>query len=221
VNPRPGRPAGAAGGALVALAVLVAVTACSTGSGGDGPSGVAAADGEAVGAAEATSVLVLGDSLTVGADLWGDLEETLAADGWAAEVDAEDGQGVGWGIERVRTRSEVPATVVVGLGTNPGGSPETFASDVTTLVDELVRRGARTVLWWPPAPGGSPDDATGRSQRADAVRAAAGGPLAVPDWPSEVAAHPDWVGPDGIHLTHAGYRQLSGFIGRQLTGLRP
>jgi len=58
-----------------------------------------------------------------------------------------------------------------------------------------------------------------RVRRADAVRAAAGGPLVVPDWPAELAAHDDWVGPDGVHLTHDGYRELAAFVARQLVPL--
>jgi hypothetical protein len=48
------------------------------------------------------------------------------------------------------------------------------------------------------------------------LRAAAGGRLAVPDWPAVLEAHPDWVGPDGIHYTEAGYAGLSAFLARQL-----
>jgi lysophospholipase L1-like esterase len=155
---------------------------------------------------------VLGDSLTVGARLWGDLGPTLAGDGWRAEVTAEDGRSVEWGIEQVEALDEVPPVVVVGLGTNPGPTPERFGERVTELVEALASRGAATILWWAPPAAGDP----GRGDRAAALRAAAGGRLAVPDWPAELGAHPDWVGPDGIHYTHAGYAGLSAFLARQL-----
>ncbi len=80
------------------------------------------------------------------------------------------------------------------------------------MVGELTARGARTVLWWEPPEAG----ATDRGARAAALRAAAGGALVVPDWPAELAAHPDWVGPDGIHYTDEGYEGLADYIGRQV-----
>jgi lysophospholipase L1-like esterase len=198
---------------LVALGVA-AGSGCSAGSQSAG--GSPADPGDA-----GEPVLFLGDSLTVGARLWGDLETTVDAAGWTAEVLAEDGQDVRWGLEQVRSRDEVPDVVVVGLGTNPGTSPGTFGDDAEALVDELVARGAGTVVWWPP---GDTNDA-GRASRAAALRAVAaaaataaigGGSLRVPDWPGELAQHPDWLSDDGIHLTSEGYRALSGFLTAQV-----
>jgi lysophospholipase L1-like esterase len=206
----------------VAMAVVVlAVSGCSAGSPSAGGSPADPDDG-------GRPVLFLGDSLTVGARLWGDLAAKAGAAGWAAEVVAEDGQDVRWGLDQVRARDEVPEVVVVGLGTNPGTSPGTFAEDAASLVDELVARGAGTVVWWPP---GDTADA-GRASRAAALRAAAastradggasdaGGPLLVPDWPSELARHPGWLAADGIHLTTEGYESLSAFLVAQLADPR-
>jgi hypothetical protein len=191
------------------LAAFALVAAC----GGGGSSADSAEPLATVGAPEPTRpVLVIGDSLTVGADLWGDLVAVMAEDGWRAEVVAEDGRDVRWGIEQVRDRDTVPDVVVVGLGTNPGGSAETFAADAATLVSELVARGADTVIWWPP---GDVAD-RGRVARAEALRAAAGGPLVVPDWPGVLVAHPDWLSRDDIHLTDEGYAGLSAFLREQL-----
>jgi lysophospholipase L1-like esterase len=205
---RPPRAARRALALLVGVAALAAVCSCSSGSpsAGGSPAGPAAGD---------SPVLVLGDSLTVGARLWGDLEAAAEAAGWSAEVVAEDGRDVGWGLDQVRARDRVPEVVVVGLGTNPGTSPATFAGDARALVSELVARGAGTVVWWPP------EDATDadRAARAAALRAEAGTRLRVPDWPAELARHPDWLAPDGIHLTNDGYRGLAAFLVHQLDTL--
>jgi lysophospholipase L1-like esterase len=144
--------------------------------------------------------------------LWGDLGDTLAGEGWSPDITAEDGRAVEWGLEQVEGLDEVPAVVVVGFGTNPGLTPDRFPERVTDMVDALMSRGAATVLWWAPP---AADDAD-RADRAEALQAAAGGPLIVADWPAELAAHPDWVGPDGIHYTDAGYAGLAAFIARQL-----
>lgn len=193
--------------------MLLVALLSTAGCGGDEPR----ADGSEPSAGATTTtptrpVLVLGDSLTVGAELWGGLEATLAQAGWRAEIVADDGRAVDWGLEQVRERDRVPDVVVVGLGTNPGGSAETFADDAATLVAELRARGATTVVWWPPGDVSDED----RVARAAALRSAAGGSLVVPDWPTELAAHPDWLARDDIHLTEDGYRGLTAFLRDEL-----
>jgi lysophospholipase L1-like esterase len=193
-------------GALLLLAAAVAGTAC----GGARPGG--AGPGTAAGG---RPVLVLGDSLTLGGVLEGELHTTLVGDGWQPDVVADIGKGLDWGLDEVRSRESVPPVVVVGLGTNPGTSPETFAFDVPAMVQELTARGADIVVWWPPAAGGDAQQAA-RAERAVAVRSTAGGPLVVPDWPAALAAHPDWLSADGIHLTPDGYHGLAAFLRAQL-----
>ena len=203
MRPRPLLPA--------LLAASLVIAACS---GGD-PAPAPRAPTGGHGPPAERSILFLGDSLTVGARVFGRLRATMVAAGWRPEVVAEDGKDVSWGLDQVRRRDRVPAVVVVGLGTNPGPSPGAFARDVRTLVDELTRRGARTILWWPP---GDRADAA-RAARAAQLRAAAGGPLRVPDWPAVLARHPGWLARDGIHLTPAGYRSLARFLRDQVGAL--
>lgn len=197
---RPARPV-----ALV-LAVALLAAACSAGGGGH------TAEARTGGTRRGQPILFVGDSLTVGARLFGRLGAIMGAAGWRPEVVAMDGQDVTWGLDQVRHRDRVPPVVVVGLGTNPGPSPITFPADVRTMVAELTRRGARTVVWWPP--GDRVDPA--RLARATALRAEAGGRLEVPDWPDVLAAHPEWLTADGVHLTPTGYRNLSGFLRDQV-----
>ena len=160
---------------------------------------------------------MLGDSLTVGARLYGDLGDELRAAGWSPEITAGDGEPVEFGLSWVRTLDSVPEVVVVGLGSNPGRNPELFRERAVELVGELTARGAETIVWWAPPEAGEPD----RAQRAAALRSAAGGPLVVADWPAELAANPEWVGPDGIHYTDTGYAALADFLRRQLEPYAP
>jgi hypothetical protein len=159
--------------------------------------------------------------LTVGAHQWGDLVVGLAADGWDAEVVAENGRDVAWGLARVRERPSVPPVVVVGLGTNPGPHPEAFAADADRLVEALVARGARTIVWWPPVPlaEGGPAPRARALRSAAAASATAGGPLVAPDWAARVAAHPEWLDIDAIHYTPAGYAALTAFLRHHLAAL--
>ena len=199
---------------VVALPALLTTAGCS--DGGDAATG-AVSDAVADPVAGGAPVLVIGDSLTEGARLYGDLGDALAAAGWAPEIVAEDGRAVEWGIEQVAGRDAVPATVLVGLGTNPGTDPAAFPERAATLVADLETRGASTVVWW------APDDADdpGRALRAEALRSFAGGALMVPDWPAELAAHPEWLDPDGVHYTDDGYAGLTAFLVAQLAALRP
>jgi hypothetical protein len=196
----------------MSLALVLASTVVGTGCGGGAD--VPAARGRASSEATVAPVplLVLGDSLTVGARLYGGLGKALAAGGWEPEIVAEDGRAVEWGLDQVRGRGAVPPVVVVGFGTNPGSAPDAFGDWVLEMVAELTDRGARTVLWWEPPAAGAAD----RGERAAALRAAAGGALVVPDWPAELARHADWLGPDGIHYTDAGYEGLADFIRRRV-----
>lgn len=199
----------------VALLLVLSVVVAGCGSGDDGPESQAQAAGEGIGAG--APLLVLGDSLTVGARLYGDLGDTLAESGWSPEIVAQDGEPVEFGLSWVRTLDSVPDVVVVGFGSNPGRTPELFPERVVELVGELTDRGADTIVWWAPPRAGEAD----RAQRAADLQAAAGGPLVVADWPAELAAHPEWVGPDGIHYTPAGYAALADFLRRQVAPYAP
>lgn len=194
---------------------MVAV-ACGGGSGAasdePAPTVTAADDGGRGETSARRPVLVIGDSLTVGADLWGGLDASLRADGWRPEIVAEDGRAVDWALDQVIARETVPAVVVVGLGTNPGPRPDDFAADVTALVDALRARGATTIVWIPP---GDADDED-RVERAAILRRAAGPGLVVPDWPADLARHPELLADDGVHLTDQGYRHLADFVAQAL-----
>ena len=227
-------------GPRVALVVLILLVGagCGAGAGADNDGAAqdddAAADAEnddrAAGpasdregtrtgttAASDRQLLLLGDSLTVGARLTGRLEATLRAAGWDPEIVAEDGRSIEWAVAEVEDRSSVPSTVVVALGTNSAESVETFATDVAALVAALSDKGATTIVWLPPH-----DEEDDRYlERADALRDRAGGPLVVANWPAVLDAHPEWFGRDGIHYVEAGYLGMARFIRDQLALLAP
>lgn len=163
------------------------------------------------------SVLVLGDSLTIGADKAG-LTRTLSAEGWKVDVDADVGRSTRGGIYALRVQHPaVPATVVVELGTNPSAAIGTFAADIDTMLSELAARGATRVLWLTPH---HRDDNRYDAKSAAIEAAAAKNPmLVVADWNAVAAGHREWMLPDGLHYTAAGYSMLAAFMADQLDAL--
>ncbi|MGQ0616037.1 MAG: SGNH/GDSL hydrolase family protein [Acidimicrobiia bacterium] len=156
-------------------------------------------------------VLVVGDSLTVGAESDGRLSARLSQGGWSPELVAVSGQSTRWGVEQVRLRAQVPEVVVVELGTNPWSTVGTFPADVEAMLDALEARGARAVVWVTPVAG----DGTGRyDDKAEVLYdAAAEHPsLVVADWRPVAGSHPEWFRSDGLHYTDEGNAGLARFM---------
>ena len=152
-------------------------------------------------------VLVIGDSLTNGAQLYGDLGDRLADAGFDdIEVVAQDGRDTEWGIRQVRRRESVAPVVVVELGTNPGPELEGYRDAVTTMVDELRLRGAEEIAWVTPVHGR--DDRY--DDKVDILRATPG--VEVLDWASVVHDDPRRLAADGLHPTEPGYAILAEFL---------
>ena len=152
-------------------------------------------------------VLVIGDSLTNGANMFGDLEERLADAGFdEVDVVAQDGRDTDWGIRQVRRRESVPPVVVVALGTNPGPEVDGYEVAVTTMLDELRLRGAEEIVWVTPVHGS--DDRYG--EKVAILRATPG--LDVADWASVVHDDPRRLAADGIHPSEPGYATLAEFL---------
>ncbi len=153
-------------------------------------------------------VLLIGDSLTNGAAIFGGLGELLAAAGFEdVEVVAEDSRDVAWAIDQIEERTEVADLVVVELGTNPDADPEGFAPLVADLVDALRDRGAERIAWVTPVHGR--DD---RYAEKVAILADQPGIDAVADWASIVHDNPGRLASDGIHPVEAGYVDLASFL---------
>lgn len=156
------------------------------------------------------AVLVVGDSLTNGAAIFGDLERRLARAGFDdVAVVAEDGRDVRWALAVVDGLDEVPPLVVVELGTNPGPDPSGFARGVRDLVSALRSRGAVRIAWLTPVHG--------RDDRYDdkvAILEGAEGIDEVADWASVVQDDPRRLAADGLHPTEDGYTDLARFLVR-------
>jgi hypothetical protein len=154
------------------------------------------------------AVLVLGDSLTVGASTMGGLEGRLRGAGFdEVEVIAEEGRDTDWGLGEVEALDAVPPTVVVALGTNRSANPDGFAEVVAEVVAALRARGAVRIAWITPV--FATDD---RYQEKIDVLEAADGIDLVADWAEVVHDDPAIVSGDGLHPTEPGYGRLARFL---------
>jgi len=160
-----------------------------------------------------TPVLIIGDSIMVGARDIGGLQGLLEQGGWNPEIVAQVGAGLPWAIQQVEPRLVVPRIVVVEMGTNPSPLVGNFENEVRQMLDDLSVRGARRIIWIPPQ-GRDPT----RYQEKDAVIAAAGGRITISGWAKLLETNPQWFG-DEVHLTEQGYRQLANFLYQELQPL--
>jgi lysophospholipase L1-like esterase len=152
------------------------------------------------------ALLVLGDSLTVGARDQGALLAKLTERGWQPTILAEIGRTTKGGLRAIEELPEVPRVVLVGLGTNPGPAVEDFEEEVVALIDALRERGARKIVWVPP----TASDPELYAERDEVLhRLAAQRKIRVTDWVSLLGAHPEWFHVDGLHLTVSGYQALA------------
>jgi lysophospholipase L1-like esterase len=156
----------------------------------------------------------MGDSILVGARDIGGLEGLLEGSGWNAEIVAEIGQGVPWALQQIEPRVVVPRIVVVELGSNPSPLLYNFENEVHQLIDALVARGARHIIWIPP----EARDPTRYSDKDAVIARAAGSTLLVSGWPAKLEQNPQWFG-DELHLTEQGYRELATFLRDELQPL--
>lgn len=160
--------------------------------------------------------LVVGDSLTVGAEPW--LSSSLRGQGWSLDgVDARVGRGVDEGLRILRDRAaSLPATVVVALGTNDFWAEPAAVHGWLRTARAIV--GQRRLVWV----NLCLDDATAPRlapfHRVNAALAqfAAGYGVHVADWCSFARRHGIVPGPDGIHYGPAAYRQRAAFYAAAL-----
>jgi lysophospholipase L1-like esterase len=145
-------------------------------------------------------ILVLGDSLCVGARNSGNMTGQLQSAGWEPEYRCLGSQQITWGIDQVRALPSVPHTVVVALGTNGGRTDANFAAKLATMRSELHTRGAREVIWVNYANRANGYAATNLTL---ALFALGHGDLHV-DWNAQIQSNPQWFQSDGLHYTVAG-----------------
>lgn len=148
------------------------------------------------------TLLFDGDSLAVGALPY--LGRFLS--GWKIQHSAVTGRSTEAGMDVLRSwRGRLPRVLVMSLGTND--DPRSTAA-FAAAIDETLRiagRG-RCVVWLnivrPPFAGTTYAGLNGvldeRARRYDN--------LVVVDWAATIRSHPEWLAPDRVHLTPAGYQ---------------
>lgn len=204
--------------ALVAVVAVAAAGAigCSSDAGGAAGDGTGLdADGDTDNPTirpvlddDVDSILVLGDSLTNGARLFGDLGDRLDAAGFdSLEIRAGDGEDTSWALEEISPMDQVPEVVIVELGTNPDADTDGFAEAAANLVAMLRARGAERIAWLTPVHGD--DD---RYDAKSAILAQTPGIDHVADWASVVRGNPRRLAVDGLHPTEDGYVDLAEFL---------
>jgi lysophospholipase L1-like esterase len=153
-------------------------------------------------------LFVIGDSVMVGAQS----AVVSALPSWQVTVVADVGLSLLGSASIVRERrGEIGEVAVVELGANDGLDPAVFRERVDAMMDALA--GVPLVLWVD-----QPAFEAGRAALdAQLDAAAAAHPnLRVIDWSAQVASRPDYVGPDGLHLSAAGAQALTNAIGAEL-----
>ncbi len=156
------------------------------------------------------SVVIIGDSLTVGTELYG---ATLTQSLYDAEVtkvfvSAENGRTTSEGIDELEQLLLIDGVVVLALGTNDvaSGTPDVFGEQIDRAVAAVPE--SVDIYWlnlytdqW------VSDDAYNAiiDQRANAYSN-----LFVMDF--ETFASPNWLEEDGVHLTPDGYISRTAFI---------
>ncbi len=156
------------------------------------------------------SVVIIGDSLTVGTELYG---TTLTQSLYDAEitnvsVSAENGRTTSEGIDELERLQLTDGVVVLALGTNDvaSGTPDVFGK----LIDRAVAAVPESVdIYWLNlyTDYWVSDDAYNAviAQKADVHSN-----LVVMDF--ETFASPNWLEEDGVHLTPDGYISRTAFI---------
>jgi GDSL-like Lipase/Acylhydrolase family len=175
---------------LVVLAAAAAVLVAYVLLGGE--------QDEAVAGGQAS---LIGDSLMVGVEPY--VDDHLP--GWSLAYEARNGRTTAEGLDVLRRAgSSLGRGVAVSLGTNDDPSAAgTFRASVREALDLA---GPHRCLVWvnlarPPLGGVS----YARLNRVLDQEADAHDNLRIVDWAALVRSHPEWIGPDGVHATEAGY----------------
>lgn len=157
-------------------------------------------------------VLVLGDSLCVGAAGVGGLRDLLVRADLTADLRCTVGVPLATGLAVARSMPTVPPVVIVELGTNPSRSTSAFRADALALVQELRNRGALAIRWLTAG-----TTTVGRYDEQNAVvRSLAG--VTVADWAAVLAADPTLFHEDGVHYTRAGNARFATYLLDQMIG---
>ena len=151
-------------------------------------------------------LFVIGDSVLLGA------QPAIVArfTGWTVTVDAEEGLSTLAAPSIVdANRAAIGEVVIVALGNNDAGNPQTFGQRVDGVMQAIgpVRRviwvNLRTFASWVPAMNQQLVLATSRWPN-----------LQIADWNTLATPNPALVYGDGLHLTPAGQTAMAQLIGQ-------
>jgi lysophospholipase L1-like esterase len=111
----------------------------------------------------------------------------------------------------LQRRAVIGDLAVIELGANDTTDVGVFTQRVDSMMGALAT--VPRVIWI-----NQPSFAAGRSALDGVLTAAATRypNLDVIDWSAQVAAHPDYVGADGLHLSSAGAQALAGAVAGRL-----
>ena len=146
-------------------------------------------------------MVLVGDSLAEGVES----PLTNALSGWTLSTNARVGRPLAEGMGIVRGMSERPPVLAISLFTNDApGAVDALRSAVRETITRQSGHGC--VVWATivrPAVGGV---TYARANQALAGLAAENpSVMKLVPWAQQVAAHPEWLGSDGVHATPAGY----------------
>jgi lysophospholipase L1-like esterase len=174
--------------------------------------------------APGTSVLVVGDSLTVGAVNRGGLRRRLLDAGFAAvTVDAAIGRTARQGLDVLRNLPAIPDVVVIALGTNDAAAGVRVSSVIGTVERALALVAPRPLVWVDVALDTSPPAITRAAELTRTLHATAGRipGLWIAPWAEAAVEHERWWADDGVHLTRAGERARAALIADVATEVAP
>lgn len=144
-------------------------------------------------------VLLIGDSLTVGAKPY----FTKELVGAPVEVNATGGISLAEGMRRYDAAKEKPRVVEMALFTNNSpGQQDELRSAIEKTIKDARKRGGR-VVWATIVRPGNYDGVNAMIRDLAAKNADV---MGVVDWAKMIKQHPEWMAGDKVHATPAGYK---------------
>jgi hypothetical protein len=150
-------------------------------------------------------LLVIGDSLAIGARV--PLAEELPD--WRIRTVARTGRPLNEGMRAFRALDPVPTVTAFSLFTND--DPRNISALTRAVRESLdLLHGAACSVWATvvrPRVAGHSYSRVNRRLRALARRPELTGRLVIVPWAARVARHPEWMASDRVHPTASGYRE--------------
>lgn len=169
--------------------------------------------------AEGNRLLVLGDSIleATSSSYGGAMCAQLVPNGWAVEIDAQNGRDAAVGLQILQDRladGEEWDAAVVMLGNNYRNDPEQFADQIDAILDLLTPAPVLLLTVTEFEPAQAEVNYVLRTQAAERVN------VDLLDWAERTGHDDSLVGADGLHLSERGKLALTAMV-RLLLGDAP